>query len=105
MWILESCFRATAGSRDKGILGYSRAALEGTALVGNSIIGSTITTCVVFLPLAGIQGMTGQMFKPLGYTVVFCMAASLLSAVTIVPLCYLFYKPAETQKADDVPAD
>ena len=97
--VLESCFRATAGSRDKGILGYSRAALEGTALVGNSIIGSTITTCVVFLPLAGIQGMTGQMFKPLGYTVVFCMAASLLSAVTIVPLCYLFYKPAETQKA------
>ena len=74
--VLESCFRATAGSRDKGILGYSRAALEGTALVGNSIIGSTITTCVVF-----------------------CMAASLLSAVTIVPLCYLFYKPAETQKA------
>lgn len=97
--VLESCFRATADSRDKGILGYSKAALEGTAIVGNSIIGSTITTCVVFLPLASIQGMTGQMFKPLGFTVVFCMVASLLSAMTIVPLCYLFYKPVETQKA------
>lgn len=97
--VLESCFRATAESKDKGILGYGRAALEGTSIVGNSIIGSTITTCVVFLPLASIQGMTGQMFGPLGFTVVFCMLASLLSAMTIVPLCYLFYKPMETQRA------
>lgn len=97
--VLESCFRATAEGEDKGILGYSKAALEGTSIVGNSIIGSTITTCVVFIPLAAIQGMTGQMFKPLGFTVVFCMLASLLSAMTIVPLCYLFYKPIETQKA------
>ena len=97
--VLESCFRATADSRDKGILGYSKAALDGTGIVVNSIIGSTVTTCVVFLPLAALNGMTGQMFKPLGYTVVFCMAASLLSAMTIVPLCYLFYKPIETKKA------
>ena len=97
--VLESCFRATADSRDKGALGYSKAALEGTGIVLNSIIGSTITTCVVFLPLASISGMTGQMFKPLGYTVVFCMLASLISAMTIVPLCYLFYKPTETGRA------
>lgn len=97
--VLESCFRATAEGTDKGILGYGRAALEGTSIVANSIIGSTITTCVVFIPLAAIQGMTGQMFKPLGFTVVFCMLASLLSAMTVVPLCYLFYKPVETNKA------
>lgn len=97
--VLESCFRATADSRDKGALAYSRAALEGTGIVLNSIIGSTVTTCVVFLPLASISGMTGQMFKPLGYTVVFCMLASLISAMTIVPLCYLFYKPTETGRA------
>ena len=97
--VLESCFRATADSRDKGALAYSRTALEGTGIVLNSIIGSTVTTCVVFLPLASISGMTGQMFKPLGYTVVFCMLASLISAMTIVPLCYLFYKPTETGRA------
>lgn len=43
--------------------------------------------------------MTGQMFKPLGFTIVFCMSASLLSAMTVVPLCYLFYKPSETKRA------
>ena len=97
--VLESCFRAMAEGEDKGILGYAKAALSGTGIVANSIIGSTITTCVVFLPLAAISGMTGQMFKPLGFTVVFCMLASLLSAMTVVPLCYLFYKPQETRKA------
>ena len=97
--VLESCFRATAAQEDKGALGYFSAALHGTGVVINSIIGSTITTCVVFIPLAFLDGMTGQMFKPLGYTVVFCMSASLLSAMTIVPLCYLFYKPTEARRA------
>ena len=97
--VLESCFRATAEQEDKGALGYFSAALHGTGIVINSIIGSTITTCVVFLPLAFLNGMTGQMFKPLGFTIVFCMSASLLSAMTVVPLCYLFYKPSEAKRA------
>ena len=97
--VLESCFRAIEQQEDKGLVGYYRAALHGTGIVINSIIGSTITTCVVFLPLAMLDGMTGQMFQPLGYTVVFCMLASLLSAMTVVPLCYLFYKPTEARRA------
>ena len=71
------------------------AALDGTKAVLESIIGGTVTTCVVFIPLALIKGMSGQMFKPLGFTIVFCMVASLISAMTIVPLCYTFYRPKE----------
>lgn len=97
--VLESCFRAMDEQTDKGLVGYYKAALHGTGMVINSIVGSTITTCVVFLPLAALNGMTGQMFKPLGYTVVFCMLASLISAMTVVPLCYLFYKPTEAKAA------
>ena len=97
--VLESCFRATADSEDRGLLGYAKAALGGTGIVVQSILGSTVTTCVVFIPLAFLQGMTGQMFKPMGYTIVFCMMSSLLSAMTVVPLCYLMYKPKETERA------
>ena len=78
--MLESCFR----SKEKR--NYYDAAIEGARLVINSLIGSTATTCVVFLPLALLQGLSGQMFKPLGFTIVFCMMASLFSAVIIVPL-------------------
>ena len=97
--VLESCFRATDACEDKGLLGYAKSALAGTGIVLQSIIGSTVTTCVVFIPLVFLQGMTGQMFKPLGYTIVFCMTASLFSAVTVVPLSYMMYKPKETVKA------
>ena len=97
--VLESCFRATDACEDKGLLGYAKSALAGTGIVLQSIIGSTITTCVVFIPLVFLQGMTGQMFKPLGYTIVFCMTASLFSAMTVVPLSYMMYKPKETEKA------
>lgn len=94
--VLESCFRSTRG---KGFREYTSAALEGSGIVLNSIIGSTVTTCVVFLPLAFLEGMVGQMFKPLGFTIVFCMLASLISAMTLVPLCYTMYRPKERENA------
>ncbi len=90
--VLESCFRSTKG---KGIVGYREAALEGSSIVLQSIIGGTATTCVVFFPLALLEGMTGQMFKPLGFTIIFCLLASLVSAMTIVPLCYCVFRPQE----------
>lgn len=87
--VLESCFRAQKGTD------YEGSAIEGTKTVLQSIFGGTITKCVVFIPLAFLAGMTGQIFKPLGYTIVFCMMASLISAMTIVPLCYTKYRPVE----------
>ena len=91
--VLESCFRAIETEEDKGLLGYARASLSGTNIVLQSILGSTVTTCVVFLPLVFLQGMSGQMFGSMGYVIVFCMLASFLSAITIVPLTYMAYKP------------
>lgn len=96
--VMESCFRVT-DSRPSGFLEYMRDALEGTQVVGSSVAASTVTTCVVFLPLAMLKGMTGQMLGPLGYTIVFSMAASLLSAVSVVPLCYMLYRPREKENA------
>lgn len=94
--VLESCFRSTEG---KGIVGYREAALQGSGIVLQSIIGGTATTCVVFLPLALMEGLSGQMFKALGFTIIFCLVASLVSAMTIVPLCYCFYRPQEKENS------
>lgn len=94
--VLESCFRATD---DTGFKEFAAAALNGTGVVYQSVLGSTVTTCVVFLPLALLDGMTGMMFRPMGFTIVFCMVASLISAITVVPLCYMIYKPVEKKTA------
>ncbi|MGN0372562.1 MAG: efflux RND transporter permease subunit [Enterocloster sp.] len=91
--VLDGCFRA------KEKLDFYNAAIEGSRTMIGSITGGTITTCVVFLPLAMLNGMSGQLFKQLGYTIVFCMTASLFSAVSIVPLCYLQWHPVEREHA------
>ncbi len=89
--VLENCFL----SRSRHKRSFKEAALEGTKTVTSSIIASTITTCVVFVPIALVSGMSGQMFKPLGFTIVFSLVASLISAVMLVPLTFAFYKPKE----------
>lgn len=93
--VLESCFRIHEEEAD-----IHAAALEGTRLVLSSIIASTITTIVVYVPLATMKGMSGQMFSQLGFTIVFAMIASLLSAMAFVPLFFTIFKP---KAKDDVP--
>lgn len=90
--VLESCFRT---SDDRSMKNFHKIALEGTKTVFQSILGGTATTCVVFLPLSVMQGLSGQLFKPLGFSIVFGLVASLISAITLVPLCYAFYRPKE----------
>lgn len=97
--ILDGCFeqlRKREPSK-RGVDAYRESALTGATVLGQSVLGSTITTCVVFLPLALLSGMSGQLFKPLGFTIVFCMTASLISALTIVPLCFATYQPREKE--------
>lgn len=91
--VIESCFRANDRVPD-----FSEAALQGTTEVVASIVASTITTVVVYLPLCFSGGMTGQIFMQLGLTIVFSMIASLISAITLVPLFFKLYKP--TQKKE-----
>jgi HAE1 family hydrophobic/amphiphilic exporter-1 len=63
--------------------------------VAAAITASTITTVAVFLPIAFVGDMTGELFRPFALTVTIAMAASLFVALTIVPvLAYWFLRPA-----------
>lgn len=64
----------------------TRAAIDGTSQVGPAIIASTLTTLVIFAPLVFAQGMSGEMFSQLAYTVGFALICSLLVALTLVPM-------------------
>lgn len=91
--VLESCFRA----KDKKP-GFWEAAEIGTRGVAGSIVASTITTVVVYLPLCIQTGLTGQIFGQLGYTIIIAMLASLISALTLVPLFFCIFKPQEKKE-------
>ncbi|MFF2372500.1 efflux RND transporter permease subunit [Agromyces sp. NPDC058110] len=64
--------------------------------VAGAITASTITTVAVFLPIALVEGVTGELFRPFSLTVTIALLASLLVSLTIVPvLAYWFLKPAK----------
>lgn len=60
--------------------------ISATLEVGKAITASTITTIAVFAPLGLMTGIVGQFFRPFALTVGFSLAASLLVALTVVPL-------------------
>lgn len=91
--VLESCFRSKDRMPD-----FKEASLQGARGVVGSIIASTITTVVVYLPLCLQEGLTGQIFGQLGYTIIFAMLASLISAMTLVPLFFSLFKPKEKKE-------
>ncbi len=64
--------------------------------VATAITSSTITTVAVFLPIAFVGDITGELFRPFALTITIAMAASLLVALTIVPvLAYWFLRPGK----------
>lgn len=93
--VLESCFRCKGAGRS-----LREGAQEGTRVVASSIVASTLTTVVVFLPMAFISGMSGQLFGQLCFTIVFSLVASLISALTLVPL--VFYRLSPTEKTNNL---
>ena len=91
--ILESCFRA----REEG-LNFHDAAVHGARTMVMSTLAGTLTTIVVYLPLAMAEGMTGMMSAPLSWTVLLTMLSSFLSAIIVVPLAFTKFKPVAKEK-------
>ncbi|RXZ49313.1 efflux RND transporter permease subunit [Agromyces fucosus] len=71
--------------------------------VAGAITSSTLTTVAVFLPIALVGGMVGELFAPFALTVTIAMLSSLLVSLTIVPvLSYWFLR--QPKNLDDIEA-
>uniref|UniRef100_UPI0026C5B9E9 efflux RND transporter permease subunit n=1 Tax=Clavibacter michiganensis TaxID=28447 RepID=UPI0026C5B9E9 len=69
--------------------------------VAGAVTASTATTVAVFLPIALVGDITGELFRPFALTVTIALAASLFVSLTIVPvLAYWFLRPeGESRRA------
>ncbi|MYE23708.1 MAG: efflux RND transporter permease subunit [Gammaproteobacteria bacterium] len=74
---------ATSGSAS---LSLAEAAERGTSEVSGAVLASTMTTIAVFLPLAFVEGIAGQLFRDQALTVAFALVASLILAFTLIPM-------------------
>lgn len=71
--------------------------------VGGAIITAVSTTIVSFIPVFFMESQEGKLFKPLAYTKTFALFASVLVAITVVPvLCNLFLKEVNWRRRTSV---
>jgi HAE1 family hydrophobic/amphiphilic exporter-1 len=80
--VLESIVR----KREEEDVSRFEAARVGTREVAGAIVASTLTTCVIFLPVVFARTTSGALFQALALVVVFALACSLLVALTLVPV-------------------
>ena len=100
--VIENIKRHYVGDADK-IPTIVRAVRE----VAAAITASTITSVAVFLPIAFVGDVTGELFRPFSLTVTIAMAASLVVSLTIVPvLASWFLRPGKViVDAEGTPID
>ena len=79
--VIENVYRM----RGEG-LSAKKAAVEGAKQVGGAITASTLTTVCVFAPIVFVEGITRQLFVDMGLTIAYTLLASLVIALTFVPM-------------------
>jgi cobalt-zinc-cadmium resistance protein CzcA len=95
--MVENAFRIMAERKARGLpVDRTAAVLAAAREVASPIAFAILIIIVVFLPLFGLQGLEGKMFKPMAFNIGFAMAGSLILALTLVPvLAALVLKPGE----------
>lgn len=83
--VLENIYRHRALGEDR-----RTAIRNGPREVAGAITASTLTTVAVFLPLGFVGGLVSQFFLPFALTVTFALLASLICALTVVPVLAYF---------------
>ena len=80
--VIENIYRM----RNEEHFSVKRAAVEGARQVSGAILASTLTTICVFLPIVFTEGVTRQLFVDMGLTIAYSLLASLIAALSIVPM-------------------
>jgi HAE1 family hydrophobic/amphiphilic exporter-1 len=92
--VLENIYRHRSQGEPIG-----EAVLNGTREVSSAITSSTITTIAVFLPLGVVGGLISQFFLPFALTVTYALLASLVVALTVIPVLAYFLVKVKGSKA------
>lgn len=86
--VIENIKRHLGLGEEKG-----EAILTAVKEVAAAITASTVTTVAVFLPLALVGDITGELFRPFAFTVTLALGASLFVSLTIVPVLAYWFLP------------
>ncbi len=75
--------------------------VHATSEVAGAVISSTVVALLVFLPIALVSGIAGELFRPFALTTVVALTGSLLVSLTIVPVLAYWFVGARPRPATD----
>jgi len=87
--VVESIFR-----RLQTGLGLEDAVVKGSGDVGGAVLISTLTTCVIFLPVIFVRGLAARLASGLAFSVIASLSASLFAALFLIPALSRWLLPA-----------
>lgn len=89
----ENIYRRVAAERTRP---YFEVVSEAAAEVGGAIFTSVSNTIISFIPVFALADQEGKLFKPLAYTKTFAISASVILAITLVPvISYYVLRPGQ----------
>jgi Cu(I)/Ag(I) efflux system membrane protein CusA/SilA len=87
----ENIYRRLAEEPDRP---HGAVVYDAATEVGRPILTAVLNTLISFIPVFFLTDQEGKLFKPLAFTKTFAIAASVILALTLVPvLCYYLLKP------------
>jgi HAE1 family hydrophobic/amphiphilic exporter-1 len=86
--VVESIYRRLSEGDSPAV-----AAARGTGQVAGAITASTLTTCVVFLPVLFVEGLAARLIEGISFTVVASLLASLVVAIFLIPALARWFVP------------
>lgn len=93
----ESIYRHVASADESK--SHFQKVYEGASEVGGAIVTAVSNTLVSFIPVFFLIGQEGLLFRPLAFTKTFAIGASVVLALTVVPLiCYLLFRPVNLSR-------
>jgi Cu(I)/Ag(I) efflux system membrane protein CusA/SilA len=89
----ENIYRRVATERERP---FAEVVRDGATEVGPAIVTAVSNTIVSFIPVFALTDQEGKMFRPLAYTKTFAISASVILALTLVPvLCHYLLRPTQ----------
>jgi hydrophobic/amphiphilic exporter-1 (mainly G- bacteria), HAE1 family len=82
-------------------MSLTEAALIGTQEVVKPLVAATLTTVIVFLPMLFVEGLAGQLFRPLALVVSLALISSLITSFFFVPVLSTHLLPDRHKSASE----
>ena len=90
----ENIYRRIANAGEEAGKSHKQIVFEASTEVGRAIIVAVSNTLVAFIPVFFLTDQEGKLFQPLAFTKTFAIGASVVLAITVVPvMCYLLFRP------------